>query len=64
LLNKEKEGKTAEGSPEPKRAKVEKKEPFKPPYVPELYVGSLAGIEGEGNLSVLVSCFACIDKTK
>lgn len=30
-------------------------EPFKPPYVEELYVGALEGIEGEQGMSILVS---------
>lgn len=32
-------------------------EPFKPPYVPELFVGSLEGLEGEKGMSILVSMF-------
>jgi len=32
-----------------------KKEPFRPPYVPELYVGCLEGLEGEEGMSILVS---------
>lgn len=57
LLNKDKaKEEQSNSSPEPKRAKVEKKEPFRPPYVPQLYVGSLAGLEGERDLSVLVCC--------
>ena len=32
-----------------------KKEPFKPPYISELYVGSLEGLEDEPGMSVLVS---------
>ena len=31
-------------------------EPFKPPYVEELFVGALEGIEGEQGMSILVSC--------
>lgn len=52
-------------SPERKRIKVDeaetkkdtqnKKEPFKPPYVPELYVGCVPGLEGEDGMSILVS---------
>ena len=30
-------------------------EPFKPPYVPELFVGFLKGLEGEEGMSILVS---------
>lgn len=30
-------------------------EPFKPPYVPELYLGCVEGIEGEPGMSILVS---------
>jgi len=33
------------------------KEPFKPPYVEELYVGTLEGIEGEEGMSILVGSF-------
>ena len=33
------------------------KEPFKPPYVEELYVGTLEGIEGEEGMSILVRPF-------
>jgi ATP adenylyltransferase len=49
-----------EGSPEAKRprrdsdGKQNAKEPFKPPYVEELYVGTLEGIEGEEGMSILV----------
>jgi ATP adenylyltransferase len=32
--------------------------PFKPPYVPGLYVGCLEGIEGEPTMSVLVSPYS------
>lgn len=35
--------------------KQNKAEPFKPPYVEELYVGALEGIEGEEGMSILVS---------
>lgn len=35
--------------------KQDEKEPFKPPYVPELYLGCLEGIEGEEGMSILVS---------
>lgn len=52
-------------SPEPKRVRRESNdgesgkqnaaEPFKPPYVEELYVGTLEGIEGEEGMSILVS---------
>jgi ATP adenylyltransferase len=34
------------------------KEPFKPPYVEELYVGTLEGIEGEEGMSILVRTHA------
>jgi ATP adenylyltransferase len=55
-------------SPDPKRQKREvqngetvdkqkAQEPFKPPYVPELYLGCLEGIEGEPGMSILVSQF-------
>jgi ATP adenylyltransferase len=36
-------------------------EPFKPPYVEELYVGTLDGIEGEEGMSILVSPIAHIE---
>ncbi|WWD22822.1 hypothetical protein CI109_107316 [Kwoniella shandongensis] len=54
-------------SPDKKRPRIEtdereehvdkqnKEEPFKPPYVPELYAGCLAGLEGEEGMSVLYS---------
>jgi ATP adenylyltransferase len=29
-------------------------EPFRPPYVPELYLGCLEGLEGEEGMSILV----------
>lgn len=32
-----------------------KTSPFQPPYIPDLYVGSLEGVDGEKNMSVLVS---------
>ncbi len=46
----------AEG-PEAKRKRVnapERPSPFRPPYVPGLYVGGVAGVDGEPDLSVLV----------
>lgn len=54
-------------SPDKKRAKIDnhdekddrveqnRKEPFRPPYVPDLYVGCLEGLEGEEGMSILVS---------
>lgn len=36
-------------------SKQNSKEPFKPPYVPELFVGSVKGLEGEQDMSILVS---------
>ncbi|WVR03402.1 hypothetical protein IAU60_000393 [Kwoniella sp. DSM 27419] len=63
------------GSPERKRAKVngeanggeeggkvkqDKNEPFKPPYVPELYVGCLEGLEGEQGMSVLFNKYSLL----
>jgi ATP adenylyltransferase len=62
-------GKEQEGSPDHKRfkrdngdaagSKAEKHEqnpdePFKPPYVPELFLGCLEGLEGEPGMSILV----------
>jgi len=49
-------------SPEAKRRKradddVSKQnaaEPFMPPYVPELFLGCMEGLEGESNMSILV----------
>lgn len=41
-------------APEAKRQKTETKEPFKPPYVPELFVGAVKGLDGEDDMSVLV----------
>jgi ATP adenylyltransferase len=55
-----------ESSPEAKRPRRESdgkqnvKEPFKPPYVEELYVGTLEGIEGEEGMSILVRPPKCI----
>lgn len=59
-----------DGSPDKKRPRVanegnkdgllnkqNEQEPFKPPYVPELFVGSLEGFEGEEGMSILVSKF-------
>lgn len=59
-----------DGSPDKKRPRVTNEddkvelvnkqnelEPFKPPYVPELFVGSLEGFEGEEGMSILVSKF-------
>ena len=61
---------SSHGSPEHKRFKrtddsgnsdkedgdrQNKQEPFKPPYVPELYLGCLEGLEGEEGMSILVS---------
>ncbi|OCF33148.1 hypothetical protein I316_05193 [Kwoniella heveanensis BCC8398] len=56
------------GSPDRKRARTDsssdnnnnkvkqnEKEPFRPPYVPELYVGCMEGLDGEEGMSVLVS---------
>nr|XP_019014367.1 uncharacterized protein I206_00449 [Kwoniella pini CBS 10737]OCF53148.1 hypothetical protein I206_00449 [Kwoniella pini CBS 10737] len=52
------------GSPDRKRPrkdgnenpdKQNAEEPFKPPYVEELYVGCLKGLEGEEGMSILVS---------
>ena len=55
---------TESSSPEAKRprrdsggesGKQNAKEPFKPPYVEELYIGTLEGIKGEEGMSILVS---------
>ncbi|WVF66315.1 hypothetical protein IAT40_001055 [Kwoniella sp. CBS 6097] len=55
---------SSSGSPDRKRARTEgsndkvkqnEKEPFRPPYVPELYVGCLEGLDGEEGMSVLYS---------
>ncbi|WVQ74023.1 hypothetical protein IAR50_003604 [Cryptococcus sp. DSM 104548] len=35
-------------------------EPFKPPYVPELFVGSLKGIDGEEGMSILLNKYAVL----
>ncbi|EIW73171.1 hypothetical protein M231_07447 [Tremella mesenterica] len=35
-------------------------EPFKPPYVPELYVGCLEGLEGESGMSVLLNKYSVL----
>ncbi|KAK8844626.1 hypothetical protein IAR55_006473 [Kwoniella newhampshirensis] len=40
--------------------KQNKDEPFKPPYVPELYVGCLAGFEGEEGMSVLFNKYSLL----
>jgi ATP adenylyltransferase len=75
LLDKQKAKKEAlaaqtqnESSPEAKRprrdsdGKQNVKEPFKPPYVEELYVGTLEGIEGEEGMSILVRpCYSFMD---
>ncbi|KAL7420288.1 bifunctional AP-4-A phosphorylase/ADP sulfurylase [Cryptotrichosporon argae] len=37
-----------------------KAEPFRPPYVPELYVGCLEGFEGEEGMSVLLNKYAVL----
>lgn len=44
---------TAEGQGK-KTTEQNKAEPFKPPYVDELYVGCLEGLEGEEGMSILV----------
>jgi ATP adenylyltransferase len=56
---------SSDNSPDPKRQKRETEggtvdkqnsaEPFKPPYVPELFLGCLEGLEDEGGMSILVS---------
>lgn len=50
-----------DASPEAKRQRTDEdeskqnaKEPFKPPYVPELFVGAVKGLDGEADMSVLV----------
>ena len=42
---------TQEGEPGHKQ---NAQEPFKPPYVPELYLGCVEGLEGEPGMSILV----------
>jgi hypothetical protein len=42
---------------EPEKSNVEEKEkksPFEPPYVEDLFVGELEGLEGEDGMAVLV----------
>ncbi|WVN85968.1 uncharacterized protein L203_101126 [Cryptococcus depauperatus CBS 7841] len=64
----------ADGSPDKKRPKVacetekdqkiidnqNQQEPFKPPYVPELFLGSLEGFEGEEGMSILLNKYAVL----
>ncbi|GMK56959.1 hypothetical protein CspeluHIS016_0307990 [Cutaneotrichosporon spelunceum] len=57
--------KEAEGpeGPEVKRKRVdvpERPSPFRPPYVPTLYVGSVAGVDGEVNMSVLLNKYSLV----
>ncbi|CAD6574181.1 MAG: bifunctional AP-4-A phosphorylase/ADP sulfurylase [Tremellales sp. Tagirdzhanova-0007] len=66
---------SSHGSPESKRLKrtdhggaidgengggQNKREPFKPPYVPELYLGCLEGLEGEEGMSILLNKYAVL----
>lgn len=47
-----------EPEPEVKRVRTdaaERPSPFRPPYVPGLYVGCVPGVDGEDTMSVLVS---------
>ncbi|BEI90381.1 uncharacterized protein CcaverHIS019_0304510 [Cutaneotrichosporon cavernicola] len=56
------EAESPEG-PETKRKRVdapERPSPFRPPYVPGLYVGSVAGVEGEVDMSVLLNKFSLL----
>ncbi|KAI9632126.1 ATP adenylyltransferase-domain-containing protein [Dioszegia hungarica] len=52
--------------PQPKRQKQEQKsegaegEPFRPPYIPELYVGCLDGLEKEEGMSILLNKYALL----
>ncbi|WVQ82947.1 hypothetical protein IAT38_005083 [Cryptococcus sp. DSM 104549] len=60
-----------DGSPDKKRPrrdagdaepvnKQDESEPFKPPYVPELFVGCLEGLEGEKAMSILLNKYALL----
>ncbi|ORY22984.1 ATP adenylyltransferase-domain-containing protein [Naematelia encephala] len=60
-----------DGSPEAKRQRIANgdgeehnkqntAEPFKPPYVPELYVGCLEGLEDEPGMSILLNKYAVL----
>ncbi|KIR52043.1 hypothetical protein I315_05333 [Cryptococcus gattii Ru294] len=62
-----------DGSPDKKRPRVagedkeeesvnkqNELEPFKPPYVPELFVGSLKGLEGEEGMSILLNKYSLL----
>ncbi|OWZ32838.1 hypothetical protein C347_02633 [Cryptococcus neoformans AD2-60a] len=62
-----------DGSPDKKRPRVanegnkdgllnkqNEQEPFKPPYVPELFVGSLEGFEGEEGMSILLNKYSLL----
>ncbi|KLT41632.1 hypothetical protein CC85DRAFT_275746 [Cutaneotrichosporon oleaginosum] len=65
LGEKKKAAEAQEGpeGPETKRKRVdapERPSPFRPPYVPGLYVGSVAGVDGEVNQSVLLNKFAIL----
>ncbi|WVQ93936.1 hypothetical protein IAU59_001014 [Kwoniella sp. CBS 9459] len=42
------------------KVKQNENEPFRPPYVPELYVGCLEGLDGEEGMSVLVSLYSLL----
>nr|XP_019048580.1 hypothetical protein I302_02352 [Kwoniella bestiolae CBS 10118]OCF27510.1 hypothetical protein I302_02352 [Kwoniella bestiolae CBS 10118] len=62
-------GGSSSGSPDRKRARTEStaagdkqntEEPFKPPYVEELYVGCLEGLEGEEGMSVLLNKYSLL----
>lgn len=48
----------SQNEPETKRARTteapERPSPFRPPYVPGLYVGCVEGVDGEENMTVLV----------